>query len=458
MPDNFLSFPQTSISRRNLLRGAGGLGLLAATGGLLTACSPGGASGSGTLTFMNRWSDPTSKANAVALFAAFKKSTGVSVTNQVQPSSGSTYQPAVRNAFSSSRPPSLATDISGPEVYNLAKAGRLMDLTDFYNSKIKKVAFAGATAGAELDGKIWGLSDGATVGNTVWYNPKVLSKYSISPSDITDTDSWIAAMKEIKSGGGTPIIIGAKDQWPGGHYLNDLVQRRLGSTKATQLYNRTTVAGVPDTVKWTDDQVVKAFEDYLKFKPLFPSGFLGEAQATTDTQFLGGGVGFYEMGSWFLSTMRTTKPSFDPGVMLFPAVNGGEGKANEVTLSNDTIIASKNADREAVEKFFEYFTKPSVLVDWAGRQFTTPPYQFDADKVNVTDPLLKKLFSKVNSFSANAGPTGAALFNDQAIDTNIYTRYIWQGSVGLMSGSVSPDQLAQQLEQATVAAQAKLSK
>jgi raffinose/stachyose/melibiose transport system substrate-binding protein len=449
----------SQISRRTLLKGAGGIGLIAATSSLLAACST-GASGGGTttLTFMNRWSDPVSKKNADALFAAFKKSSGITITNQVQPSSGSTYQPAVRNAFSSSKPPSMATDISGPEVFNLANAGRLMDLTDMYDAKIKSRALAGATAGSTLDGKVWGLSDGATIGNCVWYNPDVLKKYKIDPSDIKDTDSWMSAMKEIKSAGGTPIVIGAKDQWPGGHYLNDLVQRRLGSAKATELYNRTVLASAPNTVKWTDDQVVKAFEDYIAFKPLFQDGFLGEASATTDSQFLAGDVGFYEMGAWYLSTMRTTPPKFTPGVMLFPKVNGGDGNPKDVTLANDTIIVSKDAPKDEVEKFFEFFTQPAQLADWAGRQFTTPPYKFDASDVKVSDPTLSKLFADVNGFSAAAGPTGAALFNDQAIDVNIYTRYIWQGSVGLMSGAVTPDQLAQQLETATVAAQAKLKK
>ncbi len=451
----------TSLTRRGVFRLGGGLALGAGMTALLAACTPGsvsgGGAGSGTLTFMNRWSDPTSKKNAQALFDAFTKSSGIKVANQTQPSSGDTYQPAVRNAFSSSNPPSMATDISGPEIYNLAKAGVLMDLTSIANGKLKSRLQAGATAGAELDGKVWGLSDGANVGNCVWVNHDYLAKYKVSDSDVKDLESWIAAMTEIKKAGGTPVVIGAKDQWPGGHYLNDLVQRRLGSTDATALYNRSVVKGAPDTVKWTDDQVVKAFEDYLLFKPVFQDGFLGEASATTDSLFLSGQAGFYEMGSWFLSGIRQNKPSFDIGVLLFPEVGGGKGTGKEVTLGNDTIIVSAKADKDHVEQFFEYFTEPATLAKWAGDQFVAPPYNFDTSKVKVADSTLKSLFSDVNGFSADAGPDGAALFNDQAIDVNIYTKYIWQGSVGLMSGDVAPDQLAQQLEDATVAAQEKLS-
>ena len=451
-------FTAQEMSRRSALRLGGAIGLSAALAPFLGACSPGSSSGgAGKLTFMNRWSDPTSKKNAETLFAAFTKASGIKIGNQTQPNSGSTYQPAIRNAFSSGSPPSLATTISGPEVYSLARAGVLLDLTDFYDSTLKSRAQAGATAGSKLDGKVWGLSSGANVGNCVWYNEDYLSKYNVSVDDIVDVDSWIAAMSSIKSAGGVPIVLGAKDQWPGGHYLNDLVQRRLGSANATALYNRTVIANAPNRVKWTDDQVVASFEDYVKFKPLFPDGFLGEAAATTDGQFLGGRVGFYEMGSWFLSGMREKPPSFTTGVMLFPSVAGGDGTGKEVTLGNETIIASHDADADAVEAFFSFFVKPKSLAEWAGNQFTTPPYNYDTNEVKIDDPVLKSLFADVNRFSADSGPGGAALFNDQAIDVNIYTKYIWQGSVGLMSGDVAPEQLAQQLENATVKAQKVLS-
>lgn len=451
-----LSVPARQISRRRLLGGAAGLGLLAAGSPLLSACGKSNAASGGSIDFMNRWSDPISQAAANKLFSEVKKATGITVNNQVQPSNGSTYQPAVRNAFSSSSPPDLATNISGPEVFNLARAGVLMDLTDFYQSTIKPRAKAGATAGAELDGKVWGISDGANVGNCVWFNPDLLSKYHIDPSTLTTLSAWLDAMTEIKNAGGMPLVIGAKDQWPGGHYLNDLVQRRLGSSQATALYNRTVLPHQPDTPKWTNDQVVGAFQDYLKFKPLFQKGFLGEAQATTDTLFLSGKAAFYEMGSWFLSTMRSTPASFSPGVMLFPAVDSAAGNGKEVTLGSDTIIVSAKADKAAVEKFLEYFTRPATLVEWSGAAFTSEPYAFDAESVQV-DSKLKSLFAKVNEFVADAGTGGAALFNDQAIDVNIYTKYIWQGSVGLMSGDVSPEQLAQQLEDATTQAAQKLN-
>lgn len=452
----------TTLSRRRLLQLGAGIGTLAISGTVLSACTKGSASGGDassptSISFLNRWSDPASKSAAEDMFAGFTKATGITVANQTQPNSGATYQPAVRTAFSSSNPPTLATDIAGPEIFNLAKSDVLMDLTDFYNSTIKSRAQAGATAGSVLNDKVWGLSSGASIGNLIWYNQDYLDQYKVTASTLTDTDSWMAAMTEIKNAGGQPIIIGAKDQWPGGHYLNDIMQRRLGSTKVTALYNRTVVAGAPDDAKWTDAQVIKSFQDYVALKPLFQKGFLGEAQGTTDGQFLGGKAGFYEMGSWLLQGIKSTPPKFTPGVMLYPAVTGGEGAANEITLANGTIIASQKANTDAVHKFFDYFTQPDQLATWAASQVTFMPYTFDTGTAEIAPATVKQLFTTISGFSAAAGPDGAALYNDEAIDVNIYTQYIWQGSVGLMSGDITSEKLAQQLEDATVKAQQKLS-
>ena len=422
---------------------------------VLTACGGGGAApgASTSITVLNRWSDPAQRAAADQMFADFTAETGITVNNAAQPSSGSTYQPAVRSAFSSSNPPALATDISGPELFTFAQGDVLSDITDFYDKSIKPRATAGATSGTMLDGKVYGISAGLSVGNLIWYNPDYLRKYGVDPSTLGSFTAWTAAMQKIKAAGGTPIVIGAKDQWPGGHYLNDLVQRALGSEQATALYNRTVLPGQPDSPKWTDPGVVDALRSYVAMKPLFQDGFLGEAQATADDTFLDGKAGFYEMGSWFLTTMATKKPAFTPGVMLFPALDGGRGSQAEVTVANDVLMVSKDADPVATQKFLEYFTRPTTAAKLGAGLTKLMPYRTEGP--GTVDPTIAAQFEKVKGFVDVAGPQGAALYNDQGIDLNIYTKYIWQGSVGLMSGDITPEQLAQQLEDATAAAQSK---
>lgn len=434
-------------SRRLLIALAGATATLI----VLVGCS-GGSASPGKISILNRWSDPVGKAAATEVFTGFTKKYGVTVNNQVQPNSGATYQPAVRTALSSSNPPSLATDISGPEVYNFAKANSIQDLTSFYNETIKSRALGGATTGNTYKGKIYAISAGYSVGNLIWYNPVYLKKFGIDASSIKTFQDMMAAMKKIKAAGGNSAVLGAKDQWPGGHYLNDLVQRALGSKETQQLYDRSVLAGQPNTPKWTDPKVVQALQDYVDMKPYFQSGFLGEAQASADALFLKGDVGFYEMGSWFLNTVQTSKPDFPVGVMLFPPLKDGAGKGTDITIANSALIVSKKADTKTVEKFLDYFTSPSVAGKYQSSALTFMPYKTTSAASDVNSAI-KPQWKKISGFVADTGPTGSALYNDQGIDVNIYTKYIWQGSVGLMAGDLTPQQLAQQLETATETAQ-----
>jgi len=426
------------------------MGTIAATMG---ACSTGGADTSATeISIINRWSDPIGEAAAEEMFAAFTAETGITVNNNPQPSSGDTYQPAVRSALSSSNAPSIAIDNAGPNTFEYARSGAIMDITDFFNETLASRSSAGATSGETLDGRIYGISAGAVVGNLIWYNPDYLAQFDVDAADITTYEQWVDAMQKIKDAGGTPIVLGAKDQWPGGHYLNDFVQRALGSEQTTALYNRTVASGQPDSPKWTDPAVVDAFQAYVDMKPLFQEGFLGEAQATADSLFLGGEVGFYEMGSWFLTAIQNGDPGFTPGVMLFPALEDGAGAGTEVTLGNDSLMVSADANPEATQAFLEFFTRPDVAAKFGAATSKIMPYEID-QSLSVVPDVIKGQWDTINSFATDSGDGGAALFNDQAIDVNIYQTYIWQGSVGLMSGGITPEELAQQLEDATVEAQ-----
>jgi raffinose/stachyose/melibiose transport system substrate-binding protein len=405
-----------------------------------------------TLTFFNRITGNGLPA-ITSLLNKFTKETGIQVKNSTQPSSGATYQPAVRTAFASSTPPDIADDIAGPEVYNLARAGVIRDITAFYNTPaIQSRVTAGATTGAVLDGKVWGLSDGVSVGNILWYNQGYLSKYGVDASKIHTWSQFLAACQTIKKAGGTPIIIGAKDLWPGGHWLTDLTQRTVGDAATNTLYNRTVVPGSPATPKWTDAAVVKAFQSLVDVDQYFQDGYVGESQGAADGIFLQGGGGFYEMGSWFVNSILQLKPSFTPGLMLFPAVDGYPGLQKQVTIANGILMTSTKAPWDAVQKFYLFWTRPDNVRYWSETTATVMPYKYDAKNLAVPTPV-KGIFARVVSFLNNAGPNGAILFNDEAVDVNMYTKYIWQGSTGLFSGAITPKQLLSQFEAATEAFQ-----
>jgi raffinose/stachyose/melibiose transport system substrate-binding protein len=389
------------------------------------------------------------------LFAQFEKlHPGVSIKNQGLPTSGSTYQPAVNNAFASGSPPDMATDIAGPTIYALAQAGVLADVTAFYNSTIAPKALgSAATEGAELDGVLYGINSDLSVGNLLWYNSDYLAKYGLSAEDVHTYQDLVDQAEKILKAGGTPIYLGIKDEWAGGHWLNDLVQRAIGDAATNALYNRTVLPGQPDTPKWTSAPVLAAFDKYVALKPYFNPGFLGEASASADAAFLLGQSAYHEMGSWFLSTAVTAPPTFKVAAMLFPSIAGAPGKATDVTLAATTIAISKKANMPLVEAFLDWFTEPEIVAQYQGITSSFSPYSLGGHLPKLA-PLITAAYRQIGGYLSDAGQGGSVLYNDEAINANMYPKYIWEGSVGLMSGALTPAQLARQLEAATLADQA----
>jgi len=405
-----------------------------------------------TLTLFHRWSDPVGLKMVTTLFNKFEKENpGIKINNAYQPSSGDTYQPAVRTAFASSTPPDLATDITGAEEYNLVNAGVLRDLTDFYNAHIKQIATPGAIVGSVLNGKVWGFSVGVYIGNLLWYNPDYLKKYGLDASSVHTWNDWIRQLQIIKQKGGTPIFFGAKDLWPGGHYMTDLVQRTMGNKQAVALYNRTLIPGSPSTPKWTDPPVIKALQSLLDLKPYFQSGFLGETNAVAGSQFLGGQSAYYEQGLWFSETILGQPPKFKPGAILFPSFPGYPGHQTDTTIgTNAWLVSKKSPNWDAIQKFLLFFYRPDNIAFLESKYIQILPYKFDPQKLDV-DPRVTSVFHQFLAEQNAAGANGTILYNDSLVNVNIYTESIWQGSVGLLSGSLSPMQLATQLEKETVA-------
>jgi ABC-type glycerol-3-phosphate transport system substrate-binding protein len=327
----------------------------------------------------------------------------------------------------------------------------LRDLTSFYNDQIKSRGLAGSITGAELNGKIWGISGGVNVGNILWFNPDYLKKYGLDGTQVHTWNDWIHQLQTIKAQGGTPIYYGAKDLWPGGHYLNDLVQRAIGNDATTTLYNRTVLPNQPATPKWTDPAIVDAFQKFVDLKPYFQSGYLGEATATADAQFLSGQSGWHEMGGWLINTVLSQPPDFQPGLILFPSLAGDPGKQSDVTIANTSLLIGKNAPWDIVQKFLLFFTRPDNVLYIVENMNQLMPYKYDTSNVQV-DAKTRTIFDTMNTMVADAGANGAVLYNDEAVKVDLYTKYIWQGSTALLTGSLTPAKLLQQLENATVAA------
>ncbi len=81
-------------------------------------------------------------------------------------------------------------------VVDLASAGLLLDVSDFYNP-IADLFVGGAANDATVDGKVYGLPD-AVRPQLLFYNAKIFEEYGIDPSTMATMDGYLAAGRTLK--------------------------------------------------------------------------------------------------------------------------------------------------------------------------------------------------------------------------------------------------------------------
>jgi alpha-glucoside transport system substrate-binding protein len=153
--------------------------------------------------------------------------------------------------------PDLA-GLPGPgQMVEYAKAGALKPLDSVLDAATYKSETAPALVSlGTVDGKLTGVFIKAAVKGLIWYNPKLHDYSSAPPATWTDLMTQAAANK----GNAAAIWClglgsGAASGWPGTDWIEDIVLRQSGP----QVYNDWWAG----KVKWSSDQIKKAFQTYL---------------------------------------------------------------------------------------------------------------------------------------------------------------------------------------------------
>ena len=81
-------------------------------------------------------------------------------------------------------------------IVDLASAGHLLDLTDYYNS-VKDEFIDGAASDATINGRVYGLPD-AVRPQLLFYNAEIFKKYGIDPAMMDTFDGYLEAGRLLK--------------------------------------------------------------------------------------------------------------------------------------------------------------------------------------------------------------------------------------------------------------------
>lgn len=332
------SIKHSRLTRRSLVRGAGGAALASITGMPAVVWSRQvSAQDAVTVTIWGNhpeWKDPMRE-----ILDAFEAATpGVKVELTEIP--GPDYNAKLQTAIAGGQPSDILGDLEGNIIVRVNAGGDLpfIDLTG-------KVDISGLTDTArtqvEVGGKVYGCPLAAyTVGLAI-QNP-IFAKHNLTPP--TTWDELRTVAQALKEAGETPIVLGAKD-WVHPYFMYiGLASSVLGPDGFLALRR--------GERKLTDPDVVAAAQLLIDLMPFYNAGFEATDYVTAKAIFANGKGAMMVAGTADFTGYRQVNPEADLSFVAWPGPEAGK-KATTTGLELLYTVSrfSPPEKQEAATKF-----------------------------------------------------------------------------------------------------------
>ena len=330
-------------------------------------------------------------------------------------------------AFKAKLPTMLQADESRPDLFYSwgggvmqaqDKAGFLKDITKDVASWESELTPTAVNAFKD-DEKVVGVP--FEVGEVAfYYNKKLFDKAGVKAEDIKTWDDFLGAVKKLKAAGITPIVVGGGEKWPMHFYYAYLVMR-IGGEHALADAKAGKDGGFKNP---TFVEAGKRLRELAALEPFQP-GWLSTKHAESSGIFGDGKAAMDLMGQWLLSMQGPNSTSGkglaeeDIGILSFPVLPGGKGKATDTLGGINGWLVSKSAPPEAVD-FLKFFSQEKYAKEAAAKAAYIPV--FKGSEAWFTDPLFKRLASDLakttyhqNYFDQDLGPSVGRVINDVSV-------------------------------------------
>src|SRR5580658_9830559 len=330
-------------------------------------------------------------------------------------------------AFKAKLPTMLQSEDSRPALFYSwgggvmdaqAKAGFLKDIKADVADTVKTLSPTAVDA-FTVDGKVYGLPFD-TDAVPIFYNKTLFAKAGVKPEDLQSWDGFVAGVKKLKAAGIVPIVVGAGEKWPM-HFWYSYLVMRIGGSHALADAKAGKDGGFKNP---TFVEAGKRLQELAALEPFQP-GYLSTKHAESSGIFGDGRAAMDLMGQWFLSMQGPNSTSGkgvapeDIGILSFPVLPGGKGKATDTLGGINGWLVSKSAPPEAVD-FLKFFSQKKYGDEVAAKAAYIPVNK--GSESAFTDPLFKRLaddLSKTtyhqNFFDQDLGPSVGRVINDMSV-------------------------------------------
>jgi raffinose/stachyose/melibiose transport system substrate-binding protein/xylobiose transport system substrate-binding protein len=264
------------------------------------------------------------------------------------------YKERLRVAIASPNAPDVFFGWGGGGLNEYVQAGEVVDLTPGLeaNPEFRDSFLPSVLAGAELDGKNYGIPMRGMQPVVLYYNTQVFEEQGVEPPEtLDDLNELVDVFTEA---GITPIALAGSQAWTELMWAEYYLDRIAGPEVFIDIRNGNTEA-------WNSPEVVDAMS---RLQDLVEAGAFGDDFSSvgydaggTTALLAEGRAAMHLMGTWEYSNQLNENPDFvnsgGLGYVAFPAVEGGAGDPSNL-VGNVSNFYSIAADSESQETAWNY--------------------------------------------------------------------------------------------------------
>lgn len=373
------------------------------------------------LKLFHRWPNAPFKPYIDSVIADFEAANpGITVvTDQVLNDS---YKDKIRVVLGSSNQPDIFFSWSGEWAFNIARAGRSMDLTPVLAANPD---WAGNIIDAQIepftmDGKVYGLP-WQMDGKAIFYNKDSWAQAGITEEPKTFGE-LMAVCAKLKEAGQLPLLFGSKAPWAISHYIGTFNERIIPAEVLAADYNRA-------TGEFTHPGYVTALEKFQELSTCMNPSPNGIDHETERNGFVAGRgamsyLQYAEMG-------YLKDATFPFGFFIFPSIEDGEGQPDTLQgAPQGWMIAEGSPHKEEAVKFLQFLLSPEM-----GARLTTETGIISPIKGAVTDQSATP--EQIVAFDQIMNAGDPYIWLDTALDANVADAYM-KGVQLLLDGQKTP--------------------
>jgi raffinose/stachyose/melibiose transport system substrate-binding protein len=282
------------------------------------------------------------------------------------------------------------------------------------------------------DGKTTFCVPMASVIHGFFYNKKIFEELGLTPPKTVD--EFYAVLDKIKENGQyVPLVLGTADQWEAA----TMGFQNIGPTYWKGEEGRKAL--IAGTAKLTDPPYVETFTQLAKWAPYLGDGYQAQKYSDSQNLFTLGQAAIYAAGSWDISLEK--QADFEFGAFPPPVTKAGD----TCYISDHTDIGiglnAKSANLDAAKKFLAWVASPEFASIYANAL----PGFYPLSDTPVT--IENKVAQEMVGWRQTCEETIRNSYQILSRGTPNLENELWNVSVGVLNGTMTPEDAAKKVQE-----------